>query len=392
MTMTHPSKIERIKSLLKRRVVAPAIPMDWEEVFQSLEDGLIILSEDLSPGALPEVRVLRMNPGAEKLTGVSLDMVAGLTLAEAFPKNQDTVQKISDLLSETRSKTMREIEWRGAYGESLVVDLLLSPLLSESVPGRGWVLLLRDITPLKKLEDEMRKSDRLATCNTVIAGLAHEIKNPLGGIKGAAQLVSRKNVSPDMRECLDIIIKEVTRVDHLLTELLTLSRPGRLQTQSLNINELLNEILVLQERVLREGDITLVREFDPSLPPLQGDVERLTQALLNFMKNAIAALEGKAGRRVLKVRTRFQTDFRIRGLRGNKGYRMILVEISDNGCGIPREDLNKIFIPFFTTKESGTGLGMAIAQGIIYAHQGTLRITSEVKKGTTVSIHLRTAL
>lgn len=382
--MDKPLKIKPMQWLLKRRPRASPVRLNWEEVFNAMNDGLIVLS---GSGA-----ILKMNPGAEKLTGMSLDMVMGLQLSEAFPFNERLWEKMAPYFAPSsgpRSWTLREVDWQNYQGGELILDLLVSPIVSDNdSSSASWAMLLRDVTPLKKLEEELRRSDRLVTAGMIASGLAHEIKNPLGGIKGAAQLLTRKDVPPEMRECLDIIVKETTRVDHLVSELLTLSGPRPLNLQSLNLNELLNEILLLQQGVLQEKGIQLVREFDPSLPEIRGDAERLTQALLNFIKNAIDAM-GKKG--VFKVRTRIKTDYRIKGEEG-RGFRMVLVEMSDNGSGIAKEDLDKIFIPFFSTKKRGSGLGMAIAQGIIDQHQGILHVTSQQAQGTTVSVYLRTSL
>lgn len=379
--------------LRSRRRPLPVMKIDWEEVFYSMHDGLIVLSVD---GTL-----IRMNTGAEKLAGLSLEAVAGCRLPEAFPLNREVCETLLRLSGERRSRTLREVVWQthqgGIHlGEGRVVDIFISPLLSDTSEAEhhmGWILVLRDVTPLKKMEEELRQSDRLATAGLIASGLAHEIKNPLGGIRGAAQLLARKDVPPDMKQCLDIIIKETTRVDHLVSELLTLGSPKRLHWQPLNINELLNEILLLQKKVLEEKKVTLIREYDPSLPKVRGDAERLTQAFLNFIQNAIAALETKGSltQATLKVQTRMQNDFLIKGESG-KDFRMVQVEIIDNGVGIAADDLERIFIPFFTTKKGGSGLGMAIAQGIIDQHQGVLKVTSEQGQGTTVSVTLRAIL
>lgn len=385
--MNKSLKIKPMQWLRRRPTPAP-VRLNWEEVFHSMNDGLIVVS---GSGI-----ILKMNPGAEKITGLSIDMVAGLKLSEAFPFNERVWTQVAPYFSQatgSRSWTLREINWQNYQGGELILDLLLSPIVSEGPLGDsgkgGWVLLLRDVTPLKKLEEELRRSDRLATAGMIASGLAHEIKNPLGGIKGAAQLLARKGLTPALQECLDIIIKETTRVDHLVSELLILSGPKPLNLQSINLNELLDGILMLQEEVLREQGIQLVREFDPSLPEIRGDAERLTQAFLNFIRNATQAM-GKKG--VLKVRTRIKTDFRIKEKEEGRGFRMVLIEIVDNGLGIAAEDLDKIFLPFFSTKKGGNGLGMAIAQGIIDQHEGILHLDSKPDQGTTVSVYLRTSL
>ena len=359
----------------------------WEEIFSSLGDGLLVLD--------PERRLIGINPAAERVTGFSAESVLGQALFEAFVENRSVIELLHPSFEEARVTTLREAPWK-AKGEagkgpaSLTVDLTLTPLIS------GWILVIRDVTPMKGLQEEVRKSDRLAMMGTIAAGLAHEIKNPLGGIKGAAQLLARENQSPESAEFLQIIIKEVDRVDRLVSRLLSFSRPRTLTLVPLNLNEILDSLLLLQTAPLNEKKIRLVRKFDPSLPSILGDADELRQVFLNFLKNAIEAIpEGGAtidGRAEIRVTSRLVTNFKIREVTGQKASRMVVAEIHDSGVGIAREDLEKIFTPFFTTKENGHGLGLAMAQRVIQEHGGSIQLKSEKSQGTTVQVFLRSAL
>jgi two-component system nitrogen regulation sensor histidine kinase GlnL len=252
----------------------------------------------------------------------------------------------------------------------------------------GSILLLRDQTHRKELEEDLKRSDRLATLGTLAAGLAHEIKNPLAGIRGAAQLLRRSLVrDSSLVEYTDIMIREVDRVSFLIEQLLDLSRPARLNLTSLNIHELLDDVLLLERETVEEGKITLRKQFDPSLPLIRGDRSQLTQVFLNLVKNALQAMDGRG---CLTITTRIETDFHIRE-RGRKQGKFIWVEIEDNGPGIKGEDLSHIFSPFFTTKNNGTGLGLAISYRIIKEHGGLIRVESREGEGTIFRVSLLVA-
>ncbi len=351
----------------------------WEEIFASLGDGLVILDQ--------ERRLMGINPSAEGITGFSAEVVLGRLLEEAFPENEEVLKRINRSIEETGVVILRDISWRGRHGERLTIDLSLTPLMGDDGELTGWILVFRDLTPLKSLEEEIRKADRLAMMGTVAAGLAHEIKNPLGGIRGAAQLLGRESLSENSSEFLGIIVKEVDRVDRLVNQLLTFSRPKTLEMTAVNLNELLDSLLLLQKEPLIEKGLKVIREFDPSLPPIVGNTEELSQVFLNFIKNAIEAIAREKGE--IRVKSRMVSDYRIKGEAGKKPSRMVMTEIRDNGEGISKENLKNIFTPFFTTKEKGYGLGLALSQRIISEHGGLVHVKSEEGKGTSFQIFLR---
>lgn len=350
----------------------------WEEIFDSLGDGVVILDA--------EGRLIEINPAAERITGFSAESVLGRLLEEAFPENAAVLKRLRPFFQEVRTSLLREVPWKRRREGRGTIDLSSTPLIGEDGNLDGWILVFRDITPLKNLEEEVRKGDRLSMMGTIAAGLAHEIKNPLGGIKGAAQLLERERLPAESLECLKIIIRETERVDRLVGRLLTLTKPRRLSLEPMNLNELLDSILLLQKGPFGERKIRLVREFDPSLPPVAGDREALHEAFLNFIRNALEAIPKGGGE--IRVRSQVMTNFKIRG-EGKRPSRVVLTEIQDTGCGISLEDREKVFTPFFTTKEGGYGLGLAIAQRVIHEHGGMLRLQSEKGKGTTVQVFLR---
>ena len=179
-----------------------------------------------------------------------------------------------------------------------------------------------------------------------------------------------------------------------MNQLLTFARPKNLSLEPLNVNELVDSILTLQKKIFEDRKIQLVREYDPSLPPVLGNADELRQVFLNFIQNAMDAVlqrHPKGGGQV-RLRSRMMNSFKIKGGEGKKPSRMIVMEVEDNGVGIARADFDKIFTPFFTRKEKGYGLGLAIAQRVVAEHDGIIHVASEEGKGTSFQILLRSAL
>jgi len=248
--------------------------------------------------------------------------------------------------------------------------------------------LLRNDKHRKELEEDLKRTDRLALMGTLAAGLAHEIRNPLGGIKGAAQLLRRAaDGDPSTREFTDIMIREVDRVNRLIEQLLDLSRPAELDLAPVNIHEILDDVLLLEAQTVGANQIEIKKRYDPSLPPIRADRAQLTQVFLNLVKNGLQAMAHSG---TLTVITRLENEFRIRG-QDRAAKRMIWVEIADQGAGISDADLPQIFSPFFTTKSGGTGLGLATCDRIIREHGGTIRVDSFEGKGSTFKVSLLVA-
>jgi two-component system nitrogen regulation sensor histidine kinase GlnL len=356
----------------------PEIP--WENILTSLEESVIVV--DLNG------KIRFFNQAAEALTDTSSSQALQQPYARLFGRNPWLIDMVKKSQSPQQSGSRTEGDFVKSWGRQVPVSLTISPLHDQHGRSLGSILLLRDLTRRRELEEDLKRSDRLAMLGTLAAGLAHEIKNPLGGIKGAAQLLRRSMArDPSLTEYTDIMIREVDRVNLLIEQLLHLSRPAKLSLVPLNIHELLDDLLLLEKGTFEEGKVTVKKNFDPSLPPILGDRAQLTQVFLNLIKNALEAMNGQG---CLSVTTRIETDFHIRE-EGREGRTFIWVDISDNGAGIKEENLAHIFSPFFTTKNHGTGLGLAICYRIIKEHGGLIRVESRVGKGTTLKVSLRVA-
>lgn len=351
--------------------------LSTEQILSSLPDGLLFIQ--------PNETISYLNPTAEKMIGFSFSQTIGKTILEIFAGIDELPEFVKNTLQTGRSFTIREDEFRNRHGECLIVEIHLSPI-DDLIGNRvGAILLLRDLSSLKKMEEEFRYNDRLAVMGNIASGLAHEIKNPLGGIKGAAQMLLREVKQKDLKEYLEIIVKESNRVNELILQLLHFSRPKKIKFSSVNLNKLLDEVIQLEEQTERGSKIKWLRLFDPSLPKIKGDENQLKQAFLNLIKNAEEAISKKGK---IEIVTRFVTDYQLKTEKGSK-TRLVVVEIIDNGSGMDDKTVANLFAPFYTTKKGGSGLGLAISHRIINEHHGMVHVESIFKKGTTFRVFLR---
>ncbi|MFZ3209814.1 MAG: ATP-binding protein, partial [Geobacteraceae bacterium] len=265
------------------------------------------------------------------------------------------------------------------------VSATTSPLLQDNGERIGVILLLRDLTGTRDLECAVRHAERLSVMGTVATGLAHEIKNPLGGIKGAAQLLELElSDNSNLRDYTRVMLREVERVNHIVEELLDLTSPRKLKLGRVNPHKIIGDILILQKQTAGKKNITFQQQFDPSIPPLLADEGLLTQLFLNLVKNAVEAV-GDDG--VIRTTSRVLSDYSMTQ-KGEGRSRMVAIEVSDNGMGITPEQIENLFTPFFTTKAKGTGLGLAICQKIVAEHRGLIKVDSEPGRWTTFTVML----
>jgi signal transduction histidine kinase len=226
---------------------------------------------------------------------------------------------------------------------------------------------------LFQTEEQLRRADRLSALGELSAGMAHEIRNPLGSIKGAVEIL-KDDYSPDEAkyEFIQILLKETDRLNHIVQEFLSFARPKPPEFQQTDVNETVESVLTLTAQEARKGGVTVNRNLDPSIGRRNIDAGLMRQAVLNLILNAIQAMP-RGG--ALSVETVLRNG-------------VMEIQISDTGTGITEENRKKLFCPFFTTKKNGTGLGLAITYRIIENHKGIISVASEPGKGTTFTIRL----
>jgi two-component system nitrogen regulation sensor histidine kinase GlnL len=358
-----------------------------DHVIDCVNDGILVL--DLHR------RVVTFNQAAEGLTGLAKAAVLGRPATESFPRSPEFVSQMIRTLETGQTTLYHDAPIVRRDGGTCYVDLTCSPVNDDAGALLGVVAVFRDRTVLREMEEVSRHSDRLSLLGTMAAGIAHEVKNPLGGIRGAAQIL-RKGVTEGsgdaatLAQCADLVISQVDRIDRLIEELLEFSSPKKLRVADVNVNKVLNDVVQLMRADVGDARVTFRLEFDPSLPPVSGDEPRLEQVFLNLLRNAVDAVQARDGGGTIRVVSRMDLDLHL-GRPDRPPRPMIAVEIADDGPGVRREDLDKLFVPFFTTKARGTGLGLVMCHKLVEEHGGTLRLASRQGEGTTARVVLPAA-
>jgi two-component system nitrogen regulation sensor histidine kinase GlnL len=332
--------------------LAPSIPS-----LEALATAIILLDA--------EARIAYLNPAAEALFGVSSKNLLGHPLQHSFTHTEQLAFAMQQALIN-----------QGTYIEH---DLILG------TPIEGKLHLLCSVTPLHgnrhhlllefhpigrplKLAREEQMLDQTQANRLLLRNLAHEIKNPLGGIRGAAQLLEQELEKPTLREYTQVVIQEADRLRSLMEKLLTPQHTSHIT--ELNIHEVLERVRSLVTAEMPD-ELVIDRDYDASLPPLLGDKEQLIQVVLNIVRNAAQALQGRG---TIVLRTRFARQVTLM----KKLHRLaVMVQIEDNGPGIPVHLHDKIFYPLVSGKAEGHGLGLTLAQDFVSQHHGIIEFESE---------------
>ncbi|MDH4096804.1 MAG: ATP-binding protein [Nitrospira sp.] len=317
--------------------------------------------------------ITSFNPAAKEATGYGDEQVRGRLWQEVF--NWHPAQPEDDSLRDRFAHRRFEVECKRADGNRLILGMTLAPL-QEQGAETGLVGVFKDLTQIRDLEEEMRRKEWLANLGEMSAGMAHEIRNPLGALAGAMQML-RKDLQADetSQRLMDIAIREATRLDDIITEFLQYARPPALNVKEADLNKVLAETLDLVEHEARtRTKITIQTVLAEGALRGQVDQDQMKQVFWNLAANAFDAMP-RGGRLMIATGCR-QVDV--------AGRKTDVVEISfhDTGEGIPRQNLDKIFLPFFTTKGHGSGLGLAAVHRIVDLHGGWIKVESEENQGT----------
>lgn len=344
-------------------------PKQYQNLLDNMHSAVLLLDNQL--------RLRYMNASAEALLQMSALRNEGLPIKQVFAENGKIPEGLIKALKNNQRFTKRQTVLRLSIPDEITVDYTVTPLNDQND------LLLMEIQPLDRAlkinQEEMLLSSQ-AISRRLVRGLAHEIKNPLGGIRGAAQLLERELPDPQLKDYTDIIINEADRLRKLVDQMLGPHKAPNIKPA--NIHEILEHVRKL---LLAETQQTLAIEvdYDPSIPDIPLDRSQLIQALLNIARNAMQAMENITEPKLF-FRTRIQRMFTI----GNVLHKLILrIDIVDNGPGIPDDLKENLFFPMVSGRPAGTGLGLSISQSIISQHQGLIKYESEPGQ-TVFSIYL----
>lgn len=321
-----------------------------------------------------------MNQSAEAIIGISSAKGLDMDITSILAHSDADRQALANAIFDAHPFTKRHASFLNAMHKKTIVDYTVTPFEQ----GHGNYLLI-EIQEMDRLLRISREESILATHDTsrqLVRGLAHEVKNPLGGIRGAAQLLESELQEPELREYTQVITAETDRLRNLVDRMLGPNQPPVLT--AVNVHQVLERVSRLL--AAEDGDnIELQKDYDPSLPEILGDAEQLIQAVLNVVRNAQQALlESETDAPKLALRTRVQRRFTL----GSVQHLLVVrIDIEDNGPGVPNDMIDEIFYPMITGRSQGSGLGLPIAQAIVNSHRGMIECNSQTGE-TVFSIYL----
>ena len=346
-------------------------------VIQELTSGIVVINTT--------ARVLTCNDAAKLLIPLRQTLVEGASL-KFILKDTDIASFMFDSINNLEDEETREQEFYIQRGEKVVTLLIKSVVFQSSFlpmmahdSGARILFIITDVTEERRKEALLHRSESLASLTTVAAGVAHEIKNPLASIGIHLQLLrkaferKKQLTLIDSARYLDVIDEEIERLNSIVVDFLFAVRPMDVRLRLEHINRIVEDVCSFVSYELSEYHIKVVTDLADYLPKLRVDENLIKQVLLNIVKNAMSAMEEKGG--ILSVRTR------------NRGDNVVIM-IEDNGCGMDENTVGKIFEPYFTTKETGSGLGLTMVFKVMKEHGGDIHVKSVVKKGTTFTLIL----
>ncbi|KLN65503.1 MULTISPECIES: nitrogen regulation protein NR(II) [Vibrio] len=331
--------------------------------------AILIMNESL--------QVKYANPAAEQLFSQSSKRIVDHPLSHLIQHASMDLALLSQPLQSGQSITDSDVTFV-VDGKPLMLEVTVSPISWK----RELMLLveMRKIGQQRRLSQELNQHAQQQAAKLLVRGLAHEIKNPLGGLRGAAQLLERTLPDPNLAEYTQIIIEQADRLRALVDRLLGPQKPGKKQPENLHL--ILEKVRQLVDLEVNQS-VTIERDYDPSLPEILMDADQIEQALLNIVSNAGHILKSQSNGQIT-IRTRTVHQANIHGQRCKLAAR---IEIIDNGPGIPSDLQDTLFYPMVSGREGGTGLGLSIAQNLIDQHQGKIDVESWPSR-TTFTIYL----
>ncbi len=333
----------------------------YSEILDSLTTAVVVLDNALN--------IQHMNAASESLFGISGEQVEGKPFASCFHPSETASEYLLDALNEQRDFTKRKVRWKLHNQNTITIDYTFTP----NAEFGQTTLEIQPLDRLLRISREEAWISSQETSRNLARSMAHEIKNPLGGIRGAAQLLARELGDSPLEEYTRIIVEETDRLRNLVDRMLGPRTPP--EAEPVNVHEVLEHVCTVVS-LETQNDIAIVRDYDPSIPDVIGDKTQLIQAFLNIVRNATQALyenKDQENPSVL-IETRVQRRYTI----GRVTYPLVArIAIQDNGPGIPQNIIDNIFFPMITGRAEGTGLGLSISQNLIGQHHGLIECNSE---------------
>jgi PAS domain S-box-containing protein len=346
-----------------------------ERILAGMPDGILVLD--------PTGVMRAVNPAAERIFGFRREDVSGRHYIHVFADHRSVLNILERIYDDPNAAASFEAHIFGSGAEPMPVAITWSILGDDSAGDQSLVVNVQDLTHVKRLERQWRRSQRLAALGTMATGVAHEIRNPLGGIRGSSQLLAREmGKNRKVKDFLDVIMREVDRLDHTVEQLLGFARPTKAGMAPTGVEDIIERALAVLKPEIEKNGIRVVKNVPSEVRRIHADASQLTQVFLNLFLNALQAMPDGG---VLTISVREDTGL----VQTDSPF--VVVEINDTGHGMSSRVLEHLFMPFFTTRESGTGLGLAISHRIVEEHSGSIDVVSEEGKGTTCIVSFSAA-
>ncbi len=356
----------------------------FASVIRNFRNGMLTTDNDLN--------IVFCNLTVERLLGFSAEELQSMKLYDLIQTKETTVKKILEQggrCVDPKTGEMGEFSFITKSGDVFPVEACFSVIPDVDGTVCGMSCTFRDVTQKKKMERALARMDRLASLGELASGMAHEIKNPLACIAGVMQNLNYHNIDESCVEMVPEILHQIKRIDTIINGLLRFAKPGPAEMRPLHIAGIIKATTLLVERSLKENNIALKLDLGESDPLVKGDEFLLQQVFLNVVMNACEALSQVDYRRTLQVTMTCHENCEL-GVEETRSdlFEYVDIEIIDNGPGIESASLDSIFNPFFTTKYSGTGLGLATSHRIMEEHEGAINVTSFPGKGAAFKLSL----
>lgn len=326
-------------------------------ILESIDSGVMAFEAD---GSLKTI-----NKKIERILGNKEEV-------NKFVTQENIVKQIDQVLSRNERVVRQEINYMNDKGQELYLQMTIYPIENTSKAQEGAVVVVQDVTMVKKLEEQVRRGERLAAVGQLASGIAHEIRNPLGIIKTISQTIHQDVQDEEIKEGLNIIQHEIDRANRVIKGVLDFAGSNKIQDCKINLGKLLEELVMVTHKFAQQQNVDLNFNILKQ-NKIQGDSDKLKQAFINIILNGIQSMK-------------YGGQLEITLEESNNIWAVI--SFKDEGTGISAELLDKIFNPFFTTKESGTGLGLSITHSTIEEHNGKIEFRSRLDEGTEVKVYL----
>lgn len=350
------TKIDRLgRQIRDVKEVFTAMKENLDQLMESLQDGLILCTRDS--------RVVLLSSCAERFVGRPRSEILGHLVEEVFTEDSRLGNAVLDAFALQRSQPPREVELENGHRVQIALDFI-----EEGGERIGALLTMRDAESVRRIENEIELSHRLASIGRLTSGVAHEVKNPINAIVVHLELLREKmrDAQPDTRRHMDIINNEIHRLDRVVQTLVDFNRPVELQLKKTDLRRLLEEVTLVTSPAAQQSGVKIVTEFGSEALPVLVDADLVKQALHNVVLNGVQAMPNGGTLRLSSRRTDTAA----------------LIEVRDEGLGIPPEIRDRIFNLYFTTKKAGSGIGLAMTYRVLQLHQGSLDFETEMGRGT----------